>query len=501
MKEEKNFYIVDGKKLSLNRVNSARLVTPAKDNHLGHVAARLARSTRIGIDTRVPAHFLVVRGDAEKLEIIKNYSDVNNTRSVFTDKNGLELVLTDDVLVKFTDRIDADARRELCEKLNCRIIDDTGNIWRIRVLDLDDDAPLDISIALTGEEEVVFAEPDALQRARYAAVAPPVDILFPNQWHLHNTGQGGGVVGADVRALDAWEVTSGSSETRVVIHDTGVDIDHPDLEVNITSGWDFDNDDSDASNDFQPHGTACAGVIAAAINGEGVVGIAPTCKIAPLRAAGAHPWSTWAKTFEWAAEHGDIISCSWTISENNILSEAIRKAALQGRNGKGIPIFCATGNEGESQIRYPSHLAETIAVGASTNEDILAWYSNYGPGIDFVAPSSGGTMRIETTDVQGMFGYNNKIGEEGNYCKAADTTGFGGTSSATPLVAGVAALMLSINPLLSAEQVRKILQETAVKIDPDNAGYDAHGWSERYGYGRIDAAEAVKAAQALISEG
>ena len=235
--------------------------------------------------------------------------------------------------------------------------------------------------------------------------------------------------------------------------------------------------------------------MAAAHNEQGVVGIAPNCTIIPLRAAGAHTWATWAKTFEWAAEHGDIISCSWTISPNNTLSSAIKKVISSGRNGKGIPVFFATGNDFTSSIGYPASMAETIAVGASTNQDRRASYSNYGQGIDFVAPSSGGTRRIETTDIQGSNGYNRNPGTSGDYCEGEDNSGFGGTSAATPLAAGVAALMLSVNPSLTANEVRKILRETAIKIDPVNGRYDANGWSEQYGYGRIDAAKAVLAAK------
>lgn len=333
------------------------------------------------------------------------------------------------------------------------------------------------------------------RKAEHAAVTPPSDTLFTNQWHLNNTGQGGGKSGADVKALDTWEITYGSFKVRIVVHDSGVDINHPDLKANIGHGWDFDNDDANASNNYGPHGTACAGVIAAVLSGKGVVGIAPSCKITPLRAAGSHPWSTWAKTFEWSAKHGEIISCSWTISKNNTLSEVIKKVIKYGRNGKGVPVFFATGNGYSSSIGYPASITETIAVGASTNKDVRSGYSNYGTGIDLVAPSSGGTRRIETTDVQGKYGYNTKTGAAGDYCKAADNSGFGGTSSATPLSAGVAALMLSINPALTTEQVRRIMRETAEKIDSTNANYDTKGWSKYYGYGRIDAAKAVKTAK------
>ena len=493
---EKNFfYTVDNQTVPLKPINTVGLVTPKKNHNPTHVATRLARSSRLAMTTEIPSNFIVVRGDSTKLEEVRNYPDVYSVRSAFLDPNGQELILTDEVLVRFDGSMSDEARRKLCEKYNSVILEDKSDIWRIRVLEQEGDAPLTVANSLAAEPGVEFAEPNALQSAVFTAVAAPTDQRFSDEWHLHNTGQGGGTVGADVKALEAWELSYGSPNIRVVIHDSGVDINHPDLQANMGAGWDFDNNDNDASNPSGPHGTACAGIVAAAHNEQGVVGIAPNCTIIPLRAAGAHTWETWAKTFEWAAEHGDIISCSWSISPNNTLSSAIRKVISSGRNGKGIPVFCATGNEYQSRISYPASMAETIAVGASTNQDRRSNYSNYGQGIDFVAPSSGGTRRIETTDIQGSNGYNSNPGTSGDYCEAEDDSGFGGTSAATPLAAGVAALMLSVNPSLTAAEVRKILRETAIKIEPLNGRYDANGWSEQYGYGRIDAAQAVLTAK------
>ncbi|MDA2385399.1 S8 family serine peptidase [Bacillus cereus] len=521
----KPFYLVNEKPYYLTKMDTTRLVVPAKNHHLLHVASRLADSTRLGIDTKVPNNFLVVRGDANKLEEVPKYEDVFCTRSAFTTADGFELVLTNDILVKFAPSMSVEERQRICEKLNCVLVENNDeSASLIRVLDPHEDAPLDIANKLYEEKNVEYAEPNMLQAAKYASITPPQDSLFVNQWHLHNTGQGGGKVGADVNALKAWEITQGSPNISVVVHDSGVDVTHPDLIANINPGWDFDNNDPDASPELiskhasreliskHAHGTACAGVIVGALNGKGIVGIAPKCKITPIRAAGALDWNTWAETFKWAAKHGDIISCSWSIAPNNTLAEAIAKAATQGRNGKGIPIFFATGNDGIDSISFPASVKETIAVGASTNIDVVSEYSQYGQGIDFVAPSSpcnssrfpckppagdNGTLRIETTDIRGEFGYNSNAGSEGDYCHGNDNTGFGGTSSATPLAAGVGALLLSVNPNLTAEQVRTIMRESAIKIDSANANYDENGWSEKYGYGRIDAEKAVKMAQTM----
>ncbi len=101
--------------------------------------------------------------------------------------------------------------------------------------------------------------------------------------------------------------------------------------------------------------------------------------------------------------------------------------------------------------------------------------------------------------IQGAYGYNDKNG--GNFCKASDSTGIGGTSSAMPLAAGVAALMLSVNDSLPADQVREIMRDTCVQIDQADGNYNSEGWSEQYGYGRIDAYEAVRKAKSPADEG
>ena len=496
MDNEDRFYIVDGESLPLTRLPSARLVVPINRDHLSPVAARLARSSRLTMATAAPRHVIVVRGDANKLEEIRHDKDIRCTRSAFLDAHGHELFLTDEVLVRFAETLDDTARRELCRKLNCIVVSDTKDIWRIRVEDTDDDAPLDVSNLLSAEPGVVFAEPNALQAATYAAEPQLSDAWFQTQWHLHNIGQKGVTIGADVRALTAWAITTGSPSIPMAVHDNGIDINHPDLIKNIDPGKELDNDDNDASNNDGPYGTTYACVIAAVRNDQGVVGIASGCRIVPLRIAGAHTWEVWADTFDWAAAHGDIISCSWSISRNSTFSESIKKAVREGRGGKGISVFCATGDGFSSVLSYPANLSETIGVGSSGNEGMRAPYSPYGDGIDFIVPSNDGTLGIETTDVCGTFRYNPK--PNGDYSNVADVSDFGGISSATPLAAGVAALMLSVNNNLTAEQVRAIMRDTCEKIDQSNGNYDGRGWSAQYGYGRLNAAAAVKRAQELI---
>lgn len=487
------YYIADGAERPLRRIESTRLVSPARGHSSLAVAARLARSSRLALSDGPREGFLVVRGDVDKLAEIESYRDVGSVRSAFEDDAGHELVLTDDILVSFSEELSEAERAEIVQEAGCSTVRKTGiGVWRLRVRSPALDAPLETANRLCENKSVRFAEPNMLTASR--PQWRPADPLFANQWHLSNTGQGGGKAGADVAALEAWKKTKGVPSIRIVVHDSGVDLNHPDLAPNLLPGWDFDHEDDDASNPAGPHGTACAGVIGAASTGEGCVGIAPNCSLVPLRAAGAHSFLTWAETFAWSASRGDIISCSWSLGASSTLTDAIVDAAENGRNGRGIPIFFAAGNAGQfrSGIEYPANLRSVFAVGASTNFDERAAYSQFGPGLDAVAPSGGGSLAIETTDVSGEAGYNDD--PQGHYCKASGPSGFSGTSSATPLVAGVAALMLSANPSLTAGEVYEILRQTAVKIDTKRADYDSRGWSPLLGFGRIDAGAAVEAA-------
>lgn len=170
-----------------------------------------------------------------------------------------------------------------------------------------------------------------------------------------------------------------------------------------------------------------------------------------------------------------------------IVKAAIDQALARGRKGRGCLICFAAGN-GDEPVEWDGYASypRVLAVAATTDQDRRAWYSDWGKAIALAAPSSGGRNGIWTTDVRGRRGYNPR----------GDWTGdFGGTSAACPLVAGVAALVLSVNPRLRAPEVRDILQATADKVDLQGGRYDRRGWSPYYGWGRVNAARAVREAK------
>jgi len=338
----------------------------------------------------------------------------------------------------------------------------------------------------------------------------PNDEYFPLQWHLHNTGQSGGTPGADIRTPEAWEITTGDPNIVVAVVDVGVDSHHPDLIGNLVPGYDFyDNDDQPApSHDvsINAHGTACAGLIAAQGNNElGVTGVTWGCKIMPIRVSEFPTDQTWneiteadsATAFRWAAAHGaDVFSNSWHLfySPQPIMHSAIVDVTTPGglgREGKGCVFLSIAVGDSTHITTYPQKYPEVIVVGATDHKDVRCSYSNYGPELDIAAPTSPSqdlsdylTMKgrgwVWTTDITGLPGFS-----PGNLDPdILDYTRFEGTSAACPVAAGVAALILSVDPNLTSDEVRHFLERSAKDLgDPGRDDY--------YGWGRVDARAAL----------
>ena len=327
----------------------------------------------------------------------------------------------------------------------------------------------------------------------------PDDPLFARQWHLHNTGQGGRVADADVDAPEAWRYTRGSPRVTIAVLDDGIEPNHPDLEANTSSaGRDFTSlppgEGAGPQSSADRHGTSVAGVAAArGDNGIGITGMCPECTILPIRVRGFSSLAT-AAAFRYAIEQGaDIVTNSWgyaldgSDAGGDAVADAIYEAATAGRGGRGALVVFGTTNDVVDNCSGPtpdiSSLDSVLAVGVSDHNDAIGW-SGFGECIDLVAPAKPmrkSTIGIVTTDRTGPDGH-----AAGDYHEA-----FGGTSAAAPLVAGIAGLLLSLNPQLTRVELQRILEHTADKIDPGAAAYDAEGFSPRAGYGRVNAARAL----------
>jgi len=350
---------------------------------------------------------------------------------------------------------------------------------------------------------VRFAE---INGRRYPARVPNDPLYEGNQqWHYEA-----------INLPQAWDITVGDESIVLGLVDTGVLLDHPDLQGRFLPGFDFISDEA-TSNDGDGldddaddpgdstfgrssfHGTHVAGIMAAASNnGLGVAGVTWNCKVLPIRAIGVGFGSV-ADIVEGMLYAGGLPNVSGTVPDQpvrvlnlslgGVAGEAespIERAAIQDLVAAGITVIAASGNQGSSDPAPPAFYPETISVGAVDATLGRPSYSNYGSTLDMVGP---GGKRFRDDNDDGF--------DDGVFSTKGDDSGdaieftydlLEGTSMACPHVTGVIGLMLSVNPDLTADEVRSILLGTA--IDLGDTGRD-----DEFGYGLVDAEAAVIAAQ------
>ncbi|HEX2900249.1 MAG TPA: S8 family peptidase, partial [Bacteroidia bacterium] len=348
------------------------------------------------------------------------------------------------------------------------------------------------------------AEPDIMVENLLAAC--PTDPLFASQWGLDNTVS----PAFDVNACTGWDNWGfGSSSVQIAVLDHGYEQNHPDLTANNSgTGWDTQNGSS-PSTVRGSHGTACAGIVAADQNNAlGVSGIAPDCQIISISndlTLYSGVQQDLADGLNWAWANGaEVISNSWGSNSlsSTMIDDAITACFVSGRGGLGTVVCFATGNSNNAVI-YPASSNDLIlSVGAmspcgerknpASCDGEYWWGSCFGNQLDVVAPG----VLVPTTDRQGNQGYNNTAGVGGDYYLT-----FNGTSSATPHVAGLAGLILSMNPCLTVLQVNNIIEKTAQKVGgygyAVTGGRDNGTWDDEMGYGLIDVDAAMRMTREL----
>jgi subtilisin-like proprotein convertase family protein len=376
---------------------------------------------------------------------------------------------------------------------------------------------LDVANAMASSGAPLALPQFAAQPRKVAArkLFTPTDPLYAGeQWHLKNTGQYGGTAGQDANVETAWDATKGSGVVIALIDD-GVQTNHPDLAAGYLGALSFDFNDNDADpspadpDPMNPddHGTAVAGVAAARHNnGLGGTGAAPEASIAAIRLI-SEPVTD--STIGSALSHQNgsihIKSNSWSYSGDGTLDDqvshmldlaAVTDGANNGRGGRGVIYLWAAGNSAGSNdnTNYDAYCTrrQVLSIGAVDRNGVKSFYSEPGAALFICAPSNGGTpdIGITTTDRTGGVGY-----DSGDYTHANTASGFGGTSSATPLAAGVVALILASNPQLTWRDVQHVLVRTARKNDSGDPGWFTNGGGRQvnhlYGHGVVDAAAAV----------
>lgn len=367
------------------------------------------------------------------------------------------------------------------------------DLSRVYVLEVPEGTDLvAASRRLAADPDVAYAHPDYIRRVDFV----PDDPYFASSgswgqgyddlWGLHITD-------ADL----AWDVSTGAGVTVGVV-DTGVDANHAEIAGNLwtnpgeiagngidddgngfvddVGGWDFANDDA-VPEDQNGHGTHVSGTIAATgDNGVGVIGMAFQSRIMPVKAfgpGGSAPSSLLAEAVVYAAENGaDVISASWGGYET---TQVLRDAVATAR-GLGVVFVAAAGNDGTTVNGFePASLPGVIAVSATDHLDQPATFTNHGDAISVAAPG---------VDILSLAAAGSTIGPivGGQYMHIS------GTSMATPHVSGLAALLLSAQPSLDADEVRWHLEMNADQ--PGYIDYEGEPWNPYFGYGRINAGRA-----------
>jgi len=428
--------------------------------------------------------------------------EVQEVGQVYQQSDGHILISSRSLIVQLSPELSDKAARSELKKRKLTIV---------RPLPF---APNQFQVEVPPGEDVLAVANDLHESGIAAAAEPefiehigqrlsPSDPTYGQQWHLNNTGGSGGVAGADIAAERAWDFTLGRG-VRVAVIDNGFDVGHQDLAAAIVTESGF----FDATSTFRQtltnypdddHGTFCAGMVAARHNnGRDGCGSAPECELMLIatRNDQVGTQATLARAVAFAADPrlevtgadvaagADVIVSSlgpnvanWALT--TVLENAILFATRQGRRGRGTPIFWASSNGNNVNISLDQVVSHpnVIAVGRSRRND-QEDNTARGPELEFLAPgrnvvstASGGGTRTDT-----------------------------GTSFAAPLSAGIGALVLSINPDLTAAGVRRILRDTCDKIG--GVAYDAIGHNNDYGFGRVNAFQAViRAMQAIAING
>ena len=523
-----------------------------------------------------------VTTSADELELMMSRSRMvaPTHHAYFEAESGNEFLITDRIFVTFKEllsdeQIDAFAGRYALVKKGVY----SNKDYLFQLTDHTGMNPLKLVVKLIEEEPLVeMAEHDLNQRMSTYDVVIPDDPEYAHQWHLHtNFNDPDYDFRSSARCEDAWNLLDayGSKEVVVAVSDDGCKLDHADFNSSdkfvdwgymrgqrLITKSDIDSNPDEMYKQGSNHGTSCCGVISGEVDASLTVGAAPDCRLLPVQweSSGSSLYLSDSKlltVLNYIADKADVMSNSWGSVPSSVwalpvINRIKALAKIGGRRGTGIVFLWAAGNDnclightadqdvpyndgwqqrpdgswnwvGVKTARVFRHnlvdIPGVMHIAALASTAKRSHYSNYGPSISLSAPSSNGHKYHRMT-VKGL-GITTTTGNLGGV-----TESFGGTSSATPLVAGIAALTISSNPKLSAIEVIEILKQTASKdldftgysktppasFDPDTSwdvspitpfdsgdfqdiGSSDGSWSPWFGHGRVDGAEAVAEAQ------
>lgn len=469
-----------------------------------------------------PTSRALAQAAVARLKANREFQFVGNAYK--TVDGGEEVLVLNRLIVHFKSGVTQTQIDSLNAALGTRVMrpprPDSGfaEFWLSYPADSASDA-LAVAALLDRHPLVAWAEPDKISQRRLTYA--PSDAYYPLQFHLKNSITRNGIP-VDINIEPAWDLTRGENNVRVAILDDGADWNHDDVISSWAGAAAYDAFYGLVPPEESPmepfgndtHGTSIMGMIFAEHNGIGVAGIAPntTLRIArifrhsypvflgevPNTEVASDAQIADAITWAWNYTQSDVLNNSWGGgSPSTAITNAIVNATTQGRGGKGTVVVFSAGNTSNRSlgligpVAYPATLStatSVIAVSAVDRNGNLTNYSPEGSGITLVAPSgyyTGSCVgEVVTTDRWGSSGCNDGPNGDMNY-----TTTFSGTSAAAPQVAGVAALLLSREPWLTAAQVRDRLATSA----------DPWGPSTQFGVGKLNAGVAVNPVRVSIS--
>ncbi len=475
---------------------------------------------------RSPGATRSANAQTARLRALNQRDNLEYASPVYEHRPGDRWIATNQIVVQFKDSVSEFDMNALNDYYGLERVERIGWLPRAYLLRLTPASTLDalaVANKLVESGHVVFAHPNFLrQYVHRSDLLQPIPELADHYWHL-----------SAIEAFAGWQIASGRPEITVAIIDDGVDIDHvafPTQTKHFNAIDGSDNPRPPIQNyAHYLHGTACAGLaVGAPTQTIGTGGVAAGCQLMAVRLldrvipanaqtmmnsqlAGedvlamaraisvVQPYRE-ARAIQWAAEHGaDVISNSWgppdgmaKYNQNYPIDDVARLAlsyALEkGRGGKGCVVCWAAGN-GNEDVGYDGYASypAVLTVAACTAQGTRADYSDYGHEVALCAPGGGRREGLITT-VQADLEHH-----------AAYRHNFNGTSAATPIVAGVAALLLSTHPEITRSEVYDILTKTADKIDPEAGQYDADGRSIYYGFGRVNVRRALEEAARRMS--
>ena len=481
--------IVDGQEVPLS-MDVSRIACFQSGVVAPATAARSLASYGLNTDTLVPssskgwmyAEFLEEQSVDSVTESVKRMArseDVDFVSPVFlSGTQSLPWIVTRDIIVSIDPTLAVDTRNDLLASISGGVIQyQLGGMDGVVLIETDLTHAfevLELVKNLNARPEIRFAQTDAIWWAQPQGNTPN-DPLFSQAWGLEQAND------QDMDALGAWSITTGSPDILVAIFDDGLDQDHPD--VNQIQGYNFtgSGNDGDHEDECDGHGTCVASCVSGILNnGLGSVGIAPSCRTVGMKIFNSISFFGFCLGF---LESQD----SWTVAGLNQAqaigvkvtnsswgggaASSVVNAAFDSTRAAGLLHVAAAGNDGSTTISWPASHSSLLAVSALSSSGNLASFSTSGIGLFCSAPGEG----IWCADAVGSDGF-----------ASGDTTQIDGTSFASPYVAGVAALVYSMDSTLTPAQVQGILSDTAV--DRGASGYDT-----QYGWGFVNAQAAVEA--------